>query len=543
MATAAGTPDDRPPEGAQGRARPKARPARLWALRLVGLAALAAWAGTAAFHATKDLPPGTRVASPAVAVAADQVELLFDTTTADAYGRPIVEQRIFDETLRIVSAARRLVVIDQFLFNDHSGAATDPGAPAPPPRALSRELAEALIAARRAHPQLRVLVITDPINDVYGAMPAPVLAALRRAGVEVVTTDLEPLRDSNPVYSGLWRLAIAGWSETSTGPGWLPNPLDIGPDRVPFDAWARLMNLKANRRSVLIADDGTGGIVGVVGSARPHDASSAHSNVALRVRGEALRPLFESEIRIARFSGWRGVPILLPAPESPADAAAVRGRAPAAGRAGRPATPDDPSARLGVSVLTEGGLRDALLERLEAAQTGERIEIAMRYLSERAVIQALLNASRRGATVRIMLDPNVEAFGYPQSGIPNRPVASELVSRSDGAIKLRWYRTHGELFNVALVAIGNRERVWLTTGSAQLTRRNLGDFTLEANVAVEAPRTAAVAIELDRWFDRLWNNRAPAGVEFTAEFGAYADPSQSRYWAYRLMESTGIGSF
>jgi phosphatidylserine/phosphatidylglycerophosphate/cardiolipin synthase-like enzyme len=387
------------------------------------------------------------------------------------------------------------------------------------------------------------LLITDPINDLYGATPSPVLTALRRAGVEVVTTDLEPLRDSNPVYSGLWRLAVEWWSETSTGPGWLPNPLDIGPDRVPFDAWARLMNLKANRRGVLIADDGAGGIVGVVGSARPHDASSAHSNVAVRVRGEALRPLFESEIRIARFSGWRGVPILLPAAESPTDATTARGRAPVPGRAVRAAAPDDPSARVRVSVLTEGGLRDALLERIDSARSGDRIEIAMLYLSERAVIQALIDASRRGVTIRIMLDPNVEAFGAPRSGIPNRPVASELVSRSDGAIKLRWYRTHGEQFNAALVAIGDRESVWLTTGSAQLTRRNLGDFTLEANVAVEAPRTAAVAIELDRWFDTLWNNRAPAGVEFTAEFGAYADPSQSRYWAYRLMESTGIGSF
>jgi hypothetical protein len=442
-----------------------------------------------------------------------------------------------------VTAARRHVVIDQYLYNDQSGAPMPESSQALPQRPLSRDLTETLIAARRTHPQLRVLFITDPVNDLHGALPSPALAALRRAGVEVVTTDLDPLRDSNPAFSGLWRLAVAWWSEPVEGPGWLPNPLDNGPARVPFDAWARLMNAKANRRSVLIADDGAGGIVGVVGSARPHDASSAHSSVALRVRGEALRPLFESEIRIARFSGWRGVPILLPAPGSPAGAAPATGRDRIPARAVRPVAADDPAARLRVSVLTEGGLRDALLERIDAAQAGDRIEIAMLYLSQRAVIQALIDASRRGATVRIMLDPNAEAFGYPQSGIPNRPVASELVSRSDGAIKLRWYRTHGEQFLGGLCAIGNDERVWLTIGSANLTRRSLDDFTLEANVAVEAPRTAPVAIELDRWFNTLWNNRASVGIEFTVEFGAYADPAQSRYWAYRIMESAGLGTF
>ena len=51
--------------------------------------------------------------------------------------------------------------------------------------------------------RLHILVIADPINDVYGGLPSRDLAALRDAGIDVVTVDLDSLRDSNPIYSAL----------------------------------------------------------------------------------------------------------------------------------------------------------------------------------------------------------------------------------------------------------------------------------------------------------------------------------------------------
>ena len=78
----------------------------------------------------------------------------------------------------------------------------------------------------------------------------------------------------------------------------------------------------------------------------------------------------------------------------------------------------------------------------------------------------------------------------PRSGIPNQPVASELVAASDGAIHVRWYRTHGEQFHTKLVMVYGPERFWLTLGSANLTRRNLGDYNLEANLAIESAALA-----------------------------------------------------
>lgn len=504
---------------------------RLWR-RAILIALLAIWAGTAYWQTHKTLPPGTHVASTVHSVPATDVTFIADVTTADAYGRPIISQAIFDQVLEIVRKARRFLVLDYFLFNAQRGASgTDDVV-----RPLSGELREALLEQKRRNPDLRVLFITDPINDVYGGDPSEDLERLREAGIDVAVTDLDRLRDSNFAYSSLWRLALRWWSGDDGNPEgrreemstrWLPNPLDEASQRVPFGAWARLVNFKANHRKVVIGDDGAGRLVGIVTSANPHDASSGHSNVGAKIRGRVLVPLLESEMAIARFSGWEGV-------------IAVDTELPAV-----PADPRDfESGRVvRAQMLTEGAIRGATIERIRSAIRGESIDIAMFYISDRHVIDALLAASRRGVKVRLILDPNKDAFGREKSGLPNRPVASELVAASDGAIHVRWYRTHGEQFHTKLVMVYGAERFWMTLGSANLTRRNIGDYNLEANVGIEAVRSSALARQVIEYFNVLWGNRAPLGIEYTADYGVYADPSQGHYWLYRIMEGMGLSTF
>ena len=108
---------------------------------------------------------------------------------------------------------------------------------------------------------------------------------------------------------------------------------------------------------------------------------------------------------------------------------------------------------------------------------------------------------------------------------------------------MRWYRTHGEEFHTKLVMVYGAARFWATLGSADLTRRNLADYDLNANVAIEGPRAAAVAAQMSDYFETLWSNQASQGIEYTADFAVYADASQARYWLYRLMDWTGIASF
>jgi phosphatidylserine/phosphatidylglycerophosphate/cardiolipin synthase-like enzyme len=478
----------------------------------------ALWVATAWWEAYKPLPPGTRTRGPWYTMAQAEISIITDLTAVDAYGRPVTNQAIFDETLKLVHQAREFLVLDYYLFNEQHPEAD------PPLRSLSAELRDALIARQREVPQLKVLFITDPINELEGAAPSSDLRVLRAAGVQVVVTDTERLRDANFMYSSLWRLGIRWWSTGSPGTGWLPDPTDAGiSSSVPFGAWAQLLNLKANHRKVIVGDDGHGALVGIVGSADPHDASSNQSNIAARIAGPALQPLLQSELAIARFSGWEGKLDDLPArPDPPA---------PSVSKAAR------------VRVLTEGEIGEAILRQVQSADPGDSVDIAMYCVADRALVMALLDAARRGVNIRLILDPGKDGFGRPKSGLPNRPVASELVSASDGGIHVRWYRTHGEQFHTKLVMVYGPKHLWLLIGSADLTRHALDDYNLEASVAIEVPREAPVAQQTLDYFTKLWSNPAALGIEYTTDFPLYADPAQTHYWLYRFLEGTGWAAF
>ncbi len=482
--------------------------------RLLVVALVAGWLVMAYWQTVKPLPQGTHVAGPVCAAAASQVGFIADITAADAYGHLVVSQGIFDEVLKVVRGARHFIVLDYALI----GAAEA----AQPQRHLAAELTDALLEARRTQPDLKVLLVTDPVNERYGATRSPEFTLLRAAGVEVVLARLDALRDTNFLYSSLWRLTLRWWD---------------GP-RGPLGFTLRQLNFKADHRKVVIADDGGEGLVAVVGSANPADAQSGWSNLAVRVAGDSLGALLASELAIARFSGWSGdsEPYLRAAdPHAPEQCS----RAVPAAAVPAPLTAD--SAR--VQVLTEGTLRSALLEHAQASGRGDAIDIAMFGFADRGVIEALLDASRRGVAVRLILDPSEDATTAVPSGLPNQPAASELVARSAGAVRVRWYRTHGERFHGALVLFSNRQSVWLTVGSANLTRRGLDDYNLEASLAIEVLREAPLAVQAQGYFDTLWSNRAALGIEYTADFAAFADSRQADYWLYRLLEGAGISAF
>ena len=483
--------------------------------RRVGILCLTgALIAVAVTHAVKPLPPGMHMASPRCTVPADSVEFIADVTAADAWGRRAVSHRIFDAVLALVHDAQRFIVLDYAAFGAGSAAP-------PPERRLAAELTDALLARRREQRAPAILFIVDPATERYGTVRSPELQLLRAAGVEVVTTDVDRLRDSNPAYSSLWRLGLRWWY----------------PPSGPFGVATQRLNFKANDRRLILADDGRGGIAAVIGSASPEDSQSAFSNVAARVGGPSLPSLLESELAVARFSGWRsGAEAFTASPlDSAPDCVA------AGGADGPSPAPDEASAV--VQVLTEGAIRAQLLAHLDATARGESVDVAMFRLADRGIVEALLAAARRGADVRLILDPNEEASSGGTEGLPNQPVASELVSRSDGAIRVRWYRTHGERFHGALVVTVGPQRTWMTLGSAQLTRRSLDDYNLEANVALELARSAPLSQQAIEYFDTLWANRAALGIEYTADFAAYANAAQSDYWLYRLLEGSGLAPF
>ncbi|HEY6641632.1 phospholipase D-like domain-containing protein [Povalibacter sp.] len=489
---------------------PRRRFRKRWVLWGFGLL----WAAVGAWNTIRPMPPGTAVRSAPAMLDPQNVQFLTDLTYNDPRGGTLHEHRIFDEVLHIVDEAETFIVADFFLFNDLMGAAEAPH------RALSRELADRLIARKAAMPELTVLLITDPINDVYGSVPSPLLDDLRRAGIQVVVTDLRELPDSNPAYSALWRL-FGQWFGNSPGAGSLPNPFDTEPAKISLRSWLALLNFKANHRKLIVADRADAQLVALVTSVNPHDGSSGHSNVALRFVGALALDMVTSELGIARFSGWNGH-ILAAAPEAP---------------------PADPTKAVQLAYVTEKAIRDHLLDAIDTSRNGDSIRIATFYLADRGIVSGLLRAAQRNVTVQLILDPNRDAFGRQKDGVPNRPVANELVTQSGERIQVRWYRTHGEQFHTKLALITHGDRLIASLGSANLTRRNIGNYNLEANVAVAVSRQSPLATQMEAYFDRLWNNQGPPGTEFTASFGAYQDTGRTRYWRYRFMEATGLSTF
>ena len=251
----------------------------------------------------------------------------------------------------------------------------------------------------------------------------------------------------------------------------------------------------------------------LVSSANPHDASAANSNVAVQFTGPAAADLVRSENAVLSLSGHDALPVPDVHP------------------------PTDPSNT--VQVVTEGAIRTAALSIIDSATEGTKIDIAAFYVCHREIIAALKRARQRGAALRLVLDPNKDAFGYDKHGIPNRPAAAELVK---AGIDIRWYHTHGEQCHIKmLLAEDEEENARLLLGSANLTRRNLDNFNLETNVLVHGDGSLAAIRDAREYFEALWHNHE--GRRYTEPYERYRDESLMKKSLYRFMEASGLSEF
>ncbi|WP_290788420.1 phospholipase D-like domain-containing protein [Halomonas sp.] len=468
------------------------------------VAVLAAWIAMGLWQRGKPLAEGIGEAWPEHTVG--EVAFLADESWFDAQGGRHLDQAIFDEILALIGEARRLVVLDMFLFNDFAGNSEGGSF-----RPLTAELADALIEQKRRHPGLEAVVISDPLNTLYGGLELDHLEALRLAGITVVLTDLDRLRASNPLWSGLWHLGLR-WLGNSARAGWLPNAL--GPGRVTLRSYLALLNFNANHRKTLVVDRGEGW-AGLVTSANPHDASSLHGNVALRFEGAVALDLLASERTIAAWSG-----VSLPGPQP------------------LPGTSNGEGARL--QLLTEGAIRDALLAAIEASGEGDRLDLAVFYLAHRGVIEALKQARKRGVEVRALLDLNRDAFGLEKGGIPNRPVGRELV---ESDIAVRWCATRGEQCHSKLLLRrpGDGSEAELILGSANFTRRNLDNLNLETSIRLLGTADSLALGQAAAFFERRWHS---SPERTTSEpFAAFDDTTAWQRLRYRIMEASGLSTF
>lgn len=474
--------------------------ARLWGGKLltalvIGVATV--WVGLMFYEHGKPLPKGLSFEGPSHAV--PEIEFLTDLTY-QRDGQPVHEQAIFKRMCRIIDDADRFVLLDLFLFNSVHGQ----GGKFP---TLSDEMARRLVEKKQRSPQVDIILITDAINRSYGQDEPEHFKRLRASGVRIIYTDTSRLRDSNFIYSAWWRLCCQ-WFGTQ-GVGWLPSPFAQNGPAMTMRGYLSLFNFKANHRKVVANEKEA-----LISSANPHDASGYHSNIAFVAQGAVVQDAVDAEAAVASLSGEN-----LPKWEIPVH-------------------PE--SGLVHLRLLTEGKIKARLLTALARCGDGCSVRMAMFYLSDREVVAGLLAAAARGAEVRLLLDPNKDAFGRRKNGIPNRPVAHELVEKSQGRIQIRWYGTHGEQFHSKLVMIALPGQTVLIGGSANLTRRNLDDLNLEACLEVTAPADSQVVQAATGYFERIWQN--DDGL-YSLDYKEFATKSPFQYGLYRFQEWSGISTF
>jgi len=464
------------------------------------------------YQTNKNMPAGTDFISKSFVVKSENVDFVYDLSFQNSESI-IHEQNIFDTIINHINEAEHYILIDMFLFNGLLGNANDSYRP------LSSDLSTAIINKKKSNPEIKIDLITDPINIVYGGTVSREIEQLKKAGVNVIVSNLKPLRDSNPLYSSMWR-GIFQWLGNSTKTGWLANPFAKDAPKVSLRSYLSLLNFKANHRKVFIADNNNE-MVSLISSANPHDGSSAHSNVALKITGDFWQSLWYSESAVAKMAKKEL--------QSPPIFKNIN-------------TDNQEDNDISLELITEKKIKDSLLEAIKNTKKDDQITMAMFYLSERSIIKGLINAANRGTNVKIILDPNKDAFGYQKNGIPNRQVASELIKKSKNKIKIRWYNTNGEQFHSKITYIAHKNgpsRVIL--GSANLTRRNINNYNLETNVSVIAPSSSIFIQNISTYLNRIWDNKNHN--TYTLDYSAYQDDTLWKYWVYRLQEATGLCSF
>ncbi|MDU5471215.1 MAG: phospholipase D-like domain-containing protein [Peptoniphilus harei] len=436
-------------------------------------------------------PPGTNLSSDFKDA---DCEFLYDLTYLKD-GNRLHEKRIFNREIDLIKNAQDFLMVDFFLFNDeYPDSMTFPS--------QVKDMTDLLIAKKKENPEMPILFVTDPINNFYGAYEEDNLKRLRENGIEVVVTDLNKMRDSNALVSGIYR-AYLQWFGTSGG-GWIKNFFDKDADKVNIRSILKLANFKGNHRKVLISEKEA-----LVASANPHDPSAHHSNVAMVFCGKSMEDLIRSESIF-----FDKLPDVIENYKA-----------------------EEVTSPYKLKVITEGKIYDEISKNIKETKKGDEINLGIFYISEFRILRELGEAAKRGVDVKIIADLNKDAFGLEKNGSPNRPALSEL-KEDYPDINIRWYQTSGEQFHTKFIYFDFKDKDPLAIlGSANYTRRNLDNYNLETNLAIEMEKSSPMAKDMKNYYARIWNN----------EDGDYTLPLEDFYESrffmrilWKIQEKTGL---
>lgn len=398
----------------------------------------------------------------------DSVEMFTDLAFAQNKDDEefVDELSIMNAVYEMIEEAEEFIVLDFFLFDHYYDEDIDFPE-------IAETMTAKLVEKKEKHPDMPITFITDPLNTGYESYESKWFNQMEDVGIEVVYTDLDPLRDSTPIYSGLYRMFFQ-WGDFG-GKGWIVNAQANEAPKMRLASYMTLLNVKANHRKTVVTEKEA-----IVTSSNPHNASGFHGNVGLKVKGDVLNDILEAEEAVVAYT--------------------------AGGKLPRIEAPTNSEGQYGVQYVTESKILDTMLKDIAKAQEGDTIQIGMFFIAEIALVDAFIDAANRGVKVEMILDPNENSFGSEKSGLPNRPVVQKMIEDTDEKIKVRWYNTVVGQYHTKLVVVKTADETLISNGSANLTERTLADYNLEANLRVIAPNDSEFVTELDAYFERLWEN-------------------------------------
>ncbi len=444
-------------------------------------------------------PAGTSIESNYETISS--LEFLYDLTYQKQQ-KSVKEQSILSAELDIIEKAEDFIVLDLFLYND----------------AYNKEqyhypnttqmITDALIAKKKQNPNIDIIFITDPINGFYGSYTEKNMNLMNKNDIIVIETNLDALKDSNPLYSGYYRLFIKPFG--NTGKGFINNPLDKTAPNINIRSVLKLANFKANHRKLIITEKEA-----LIASANPHDASSYHSNVAVRFQSDVIQYMLEGERTVAKQSG-----ITLPELQYKN-------------------TNTNHIDNTKVKYITEKGIFNSLINNIKRAKQGDTIYMGIFYITDFDLIKELENAANRGVSIYIVADPNKDAFGIQKDGSPNRSVLTKLNKKSEN-IHIRWYDTHGEQYHTKMSYFDFENQNVIIIGSGNYTRKNIKGYNLEADLEIVTEKENNFSKEINAYFQKIWNNEYG---DYTVAFETYQQNSIIKKVLYYIQETTGLCTY
>ena len=518
----------------------------------------------------------------------DNVEFHYDLTYLDKDGNIRYDRKIWDATYKVVDEAKDYLIVEMFLFNDIYNKDKEHYPE------FAKEYTRRLIKKKMENPDLKVYVLSDENNNLYGAFEHPFITDMKKAGIDVIVVDIFKLKDTFPWYSPIWRTLIEPHGNPQ-GKGWIGNFYGPMWPKLTLRNLLRALNVKADHRKIFLNEGNV-----VISSANIHDPSYFHENVAISANGEIVKDVLQGLKHVAEFSGGKidvdekqgnqinnsQIGNLIENEKNLVNNSiennffedenekkvreiekkkedfveeetrrfAQTGKLPEKSQESNDKKQqddlkvgdvltrfDDENNRYKLQFVTEAKIGEHLDKDIENTKAGDEILMGMYFLADRGVVDRLIKASNRGVKIRIIFDRSRDAFGMSTNGLPNKPVSKKLKKKTKNKIEIKWYFTNNEQYHTKITLIKKTDgNVIIQTGSANLIRKNIRGYIMDANFRILTNADSKLTRDIYTYFDRLWENKD--GL-FTVNFDDEPTTKASTDFMYKILDATQLGSF